>query len=67
MEEDTAVLERLQLEKRIKMNNQKEVERKLEMEKRRVKELDAKITSLGESEIEGDDQESESWTYTEVD
>ena len=67
MEEDTAVLERLQLEKRMKMNDQKEVEMKLEREKKRVKKLDAKITSFSEPEIESENHQSESWTYTEVD
>ena len=39
----------------------------MKREKKRVKKLDAKITSLGEPEIESENHQSESWTYTEVD
>ena len=97
IEADTAVLERLQLEKRIKMNDMKEAEVKLEKEKKikmndmkeaevkkekkiqmndkkeaevklekEKKKSDAKKT-LADPEIESSEDQSGSWTYSEVD
>ena len=94
IEADTAVLERLQLEKRIKMNDMKEAEVKLEKEKRikmnDMKEAEvkkekkiqmndkkeAKVNlekkwdvkkTVAEPEIESSEDQSVSWTYSEVD
>ena len=66
VEADTALLERLQLEKRIKMNDMKETEMKMQKKKKRLKEANPKKT-LVEPEIESNEDQSESWTYSEVD
>ena len=97
VEADTALLERLQLEKRIKMNDMKEAEVKLEKEmkikmndmketevkkekkiqmndkkeaevklEKEKKKSDAKKT-LADPEIESSEDQSGSWTYSEVD
>ena len=91
IEADTAVLETLQLEKRIKMNTKKEAELKLEREKEKLNKLEKKIkmndkkeaeeklekeretysenkeTLSGPEEIESCENQSGSWTYSEVD
>ena len=65
LEEDTAHLETLQIEMRIKMNEKKEAEMKMKREKNRLNKMDTKKT-FGEQEIDREDQ-SGFWTYPEVD
>ena len=57
---------KVKLERKIKMNDMKEAEMKMQRKKKRLKEANPKKT-LAEAEIEGNEDQSGSWTYSEVD